>query len=209
MTYDGVPYSSGRLVSPMAYHSDASFNGAALGQSLSNLYYVGREASRLMVQQNFGFNLTNPSLLTAGGYAAAPMDFALITEGYAWIPAEATHVHATIVFGALAYAEGVKAYHSLTVKDAGDAHSAYAEVEQDVPVTGSINGVLGPHPVLQDAFLPTRKLGSAFSVAQVLVDITGLTRAGVVRAYVGAYSDSSIAETYRPFSVCVIWQVRT
>jgi len=61
MAFDGVPYVSPALISPIAHHPAAPMTGQALAGALTTAYSSARNDARLIMQQTYGSNGQDPA----------------------------------------------------------------------------------------------------------------------------------------------------
>ena len=203
MTIGDRLYYDGSLTYPIKNHPDAPFTDA-IGNVLRQAYIHAVHASRLLITQSYGFDLSNPE--TDSGIKRT---FALATDvgiarGYADIPREATHLRASVFFAVLAPSK--------------------ATVTHTIFVTGSpdINSETFLTPILVD---PTRanqtdqarlRVEFPFSDrfrthrAEVCVEITsGLPATQEIRVLAHALgTDSGELLDYQPLYISVWWEHR-
>ena len=200
MAFDGVPYVSPALISPIAHHPAAPITGQALAGALTTAYSSARNDARLIMQQTYGYNGQDPALaVSLAGYVVAQTSYFRIAQCVAHIPAEVTHVRAQVIFAAVPFQDAT-AYHRIVVTDAASATATGA-----AKTTSVARGLSGAF-VLPRAIFRELMASDPYVVA-CDVDVSGLTLAADCTVYVEGYAAGTLAATYKPHIVSAWWEI--
>lgn len=206
MAYDGQPYNGGTLVYPDTYQPGAPMAGGAFSQSLENLYYLGRNQSRVVFQQSYAWNATHPTIYTESlGFAIIAGAHTHIAEGYAYVPLEATHLRAWILFGGIPLGSTV-ANHRIGITGG----PVGATVEQAIsPAQFGSNEAAASSLIAYDWSPGASPVDSASAYrSDVEVSLDGVTLDDVLHVYVEGCLVAANATAYRPLFIACAWECR-
>jgi hypothetical protein len=209
MAFDGRDYLDASPVYPSAYHSKAPLTGPALGRVLRIAYMYARRHGQLVICQNYPLNFRN----TASTLSHSVEDhstFSRVAEGFRYVPDQATHLVAQIVFMVWDPNDSTSAYHRIRVTGGGNTDngsSTELALQNQVATRGVIvDTSFGPGGI---------GIGPPFEYdtyrSRCEVALTNVSAGQDCEIYVEGYAadrSGSPGRSYTPIVVTAWWEVR-
>ena len=205
MAFDGRDYLGASLIYPGDYHPDAPMTGEVLAKALVAAYYQARKANRLVLQQNWPANFLDFDA-AAAGYVIEQASYVVLTEGYAYLPGEVTHLVARVLYVAgTATAPTVR--HKLTATDSPGGGSTTVSAEapaQRISIAVGLPGRAGWGP---DGAAQAGRV----HVAEWVLSVKTLAlpkRCKITLEAYAKYDGNNSAQPYKPGHVSIYWAIR-